>query len=304
MNTALLIAGLVSTASASPALDTSATRHVTRGTTVRAFHANAFVAVGGDLDIELAPVQASQKRAFLMSDAFEAPDAPMNAGSGWLFIRDAEGNGVTVLVDEQTTLWDIEEALEGSTTLQAEFAVAWDHEGAHLVGVFDQQGQAAFTDSTVAYRPAPSLTTDSAAMFTAQGDLAWPTRSFSNGNSGWSIDEGAVWGTMQGTGLQLDEADRADILAATLPEARGWNAFLSLSKPMRTPTGWTMPANDMAGAALDNARYDRGYAWLQRDNEVRYLDAATGTWQSHYGAMNDLDDALVDGLKRYNIVER
>ena len=304
MKTALVAAGLIG----SPLVGPDAGRPI--GSVVvdelahlRAFHTDAFIATGGTLAFELVPVQANGGRGFLLSDGFPSPDGPMNAGTGWLFVRDAMGNGAVVLVNDDTSLRDLEEALEGSNHLEAEFAIAFDGAGAHLVGVLDTLGQSVFENHPVSYKPAPSLATEASALFPRQASVAFPERDFArDAQYAWPIDGHAQMASAPHDGLFFQETDLEELLDAGLPrDAQGWAPFHALSQPERTEDGWVLPPTESTSDALDSLNFDRGAFWGQRTLQWRYQDAG-GAWQAVDGTAADLVDAFVGDLSAYGLV--
>ena len=217
MYTAIALATLVNSAFATAPIGANDGTYGDRSAMVRAFHSEAMVVTGGNFAFDMVPVQADGRRAFVMSDAFEDPDAPMGAGNGWLFVRDAAGNGTMVLVTNKTSLSDLETALDGAPDIEAEFAIAYDEYGAHLVGVLDSHGQSAFERNVVQYRPAPSMVTESQAMFPSRPIMALPKRSFDVDISMWEIDTDTQWGSSAGDGLRMQDAQRKEPFPPTFP---------------------------------------------------------------------------------------
>ena len=216
MYTALALATLVNSAFATAPIGANDGTYGDRSAMVRAFHSEAMVVTGGNFAFDMVPVQADGRRAFVMSDAFEDPDAPMGAGNGWLFVRDAAGNGTMVLVTNKTSLSDLETALDGAPDIEAEFAIAYDEYGAHLVGVLDSHGQSAFERNVVQYRPAPrwspSLRRCSLLV------PSWPSQAQLDVDiSMWEIDTDTQWGSSAGDGLRMQDAQRKGSFPPTFP---------------------------------------------------------------------------------------
>lgn len=307
MNTALLIASLVSSAVVPGTIvdkpNNQNDRFVDRSTVVRAFHAEALVAMGGTFAMEMVPVQTHGQRAFLLSDSYASPKTPMEAGEGWMFVRDGMGNGAMVLVSEEMSLYDLEEALNGAPSLQAEFAVAFDRDGAHLVGILDSHGQSAFERDVVHYRPAPSVSTEAAAQFLANGAVVWPERSFSADTEDWSLDKDAQWGSSQGYALRISEGEQEEIMAAELPKARGWKPFLTLATPVFGIGGWTLSEAGDVNGAVEEIRADMGRAWGQREYDLRFMSDG-GSWETISGPMADLAEKIPGDLADYGIQSR
>ncbi|HCH66158.1 MAG: hypothetical protein CL927_20110 [Deltaproteobacteria bacterium] len=307
MNTALLIASLVSSAVIPGTIvdkpDDRNDRFVDRSTVVRAFHAEAMVAMGGSFAMEMVPVQAQGQRAFLLSDSYADPKAPMEAGEGWMFVRDAMGNGAMVLISEDMSLYDLEDALDGAPSLEAEFAVALDRDGAHLVGVLDSHGQTAFERDVLHYRPAPSVSTEAAAQFLPRGSMVWPERSFSADSEDWSLDKEAQWGSSQGYGLRISQGEQDEIQAAELPDTRGWKPFLSLAEPVHTLAGWALSMPGDVNSAVAEMGADFGRGWGQRAFDLRFM-GDEGTWETVSGPMADIQAQIPVDLSDYGIQAR
>jgi len=274
-------------------------------TLIRVFHSDAFVASGGSLDIDMVPVQDGQRNggAFLMTDAFPSADAPMDAGIGWFLFRDASGNATAVFVDAETSLRDLEEGLEGDGNLDAEFGIAFDAAGAHLVGVLDHKGQALFEQERVDYLPAPSLATTADSVFLVRGGVVWPERGFADDPQSWPIDGDAQWSSAPSDGLWMAESDRIDIIEGALGEPQGWSPFIQLSEPVYGEDGWVLPPSFETSRALDTLTFDRGRFWGQRDVNWRYLDEM-GEWQTAIGSVEAAAEAMAVDLAVYGIISR
>lgn len=303
MYTALALATLVNSAFATAPIGANDGTYRDRSAMVRAFHSEAMVVTGGNFAFDMVPVQADGRRAFLMSDAFEDPDVAMGAGNGWLMVRDAAGNGTMVLVTNKTSLSDLEIALDGAPNIEAEFAIAYDEYGAHLVGVLDRHGQSAFERNVVQYRPAPSMVTESKAIFPNRPIVALPKRSFDVDPTTWSLDTDAQWGSSDGDGLRLDEYQRKEILSADLPDADGWRKFLSLGQPEQDENGWYLAEDGDTTQAVKSVGADMGRAWVQRSFDVQYTDDS-GQWRSISGSMMKIESHIAGGLSAYGISQR
>jgi hypothetical protein len=269
---------------------------------LRAFHSDVMVATGGELALELMPVQTAGGEPFVLSQAVAGPDVPMELGTGWMLIREPDGSAVALLVDESTTLRQLEQALEGATTVQAEFSIAFDEAGAHLVGIFDTMGQDAFLGSApVDYRPAPSVTTGARSMFFERIALLWPKRHFDGPTEqGWVLDGEEQMSSSPGDGLRLTGEDRDDLLNAAITDhGEGWFDFLDLAQPVQTPEGWVIPTVDMEAVVLPEMAYERGQAWGQRSVEWCMPDGAGG-WQRASGSLADATEQLGD-LSTYGV---
>ncbi len=268
---------------------------------LRAFHANALVGTGGGLDFDLVPVQTADGAAFVMSGGFPSPDGPLDLGTGWLFVRDSAGHGVVVFVDDDTSLRDLEFTLDSSADLEAEFAIAFDGGGAHLVGVFDSEGQQAFDAERVNYVPAPSVCSEARAVFLPRISVVFPKDSLSRRDGdGWPLDSVGQFYSNPGDGLFLMSTDRDELLATELqPALDGWQGFLDLAQPVQTPEGWVIPTLGTEFLDLPTLGYDRGRMFGQREVEWWVKDGA-GDYNAIRGNLSNafemLDDPYQYGL--------
>lgn len=303
MKTAFVVASLLGTPIVPDVERTREGPMVDDAAMVRAFHAHALVATGGDFALDLVPVQTQGPAAFLMSDAFPSADAPMDAGEGWLLFRDGVGNTAILMVDAETTLRDLEVGLDGAANLEAEFAIAFDGGGAHLVGVLDDAGQEVFRQEYVEYRPAPSLVTDAMAVFPAQRGVAFPERTFSEDGEHWPIDPAAQWSSAPHDGLWMLEADRNELLNAALPSSEGWEPFVRLVRPEYGPDGWVLPPVRDTSSALASMTADFGRAWGDQDVEW-YSQDSSHQWFYAGETLDNIEDTLKRKLEDYGITPR
>lgn len=269
---------------------------------VRAFHADVMVATGGRLDFELLPVQSEEGEPFLISRGVRDADRPMGLGNGWMMVRDASGNAVLILVNNRTTLRDVEQALDDATTLEAEFSIGHDAQGAHLVGVFDTMGQDAFSvGEAVAYMPAPSVMTGAKAGFFKRAAVVFPTARFAvDVDEGWPLDITGQVSSRYGDGLVLEKGSFYELAEAEIEnDGAGWFDFLDLGEPISTPLGWIIPTEGTESQVLPEVSYEYGNIWGQRSVEWCLPDGSGG-WDYVEGSLADAK-SVFPGLRSYGI---
>lgn len=297
MSSALAAASLLSAPIGSQGPLPSESVSVDASVEVRAFHADAYVAAGGTLDLQVAPVQDRYSRPFLVTEAVPSADAPMDLGTGWWMVRDPSGHATVVMVDATMSLRDLQAALEADARLEVGTAIAFDADGARLVLVLDARGRDAFISDRVEFRPAASVVTGARAGFLETRAMVLPTRSFDGVDGGhWPIDDEAVWASRPGDGLWLDVAERADLLERDdLPQdSQGWRPFARLARPLHTPDGWVLEAVPDAEEIRGELSYDRSQMWTQR--RVTWVTPSDDSteWLVLQGTLEALDGAGVD----------
>jgi hypothetical protein len=269
---------------------------------VRAFHSDVMVATGGRLDFELLPVQSVDNEPFVMSRGVRDADRPMGLGSGWMMVRDASENAVIILIDKETSLRDLEEALDDATDLEAEFSIGHDASGAHLVGVFDTMGQDAFSgEAPVVYMPVPSVMTGAEARFFRRAAVVFPTALFDVAEKeGWGLDPKGQLSSRLGDGLVLEKDDQDELEDAVFEDdGLGWFEFIELGKPILTPMGWLIPTRGTESQVLPEMSYAYGNIWGQRSVEW-CVPAPTGGWDYVDGTLADAKEVFT-GLRAYGI---
>ena len=217
-------------------------------------------------------------------------------------VRDANENAVIVLIDNRTTLRDLEQALDDATTLEAEFSIGHDASGAHLVGVFDTMGQDAFSDDVpVAYMPAPSVTTGADAAFFKRAAVVFPTARFDVAEEeGWPLDASGQLSSRLGGGIELEKDSYYELVDAEITnDGSGWFDFLDLGQPVQTPFGWLIQVQGTASQVLPELSYAHGNIWGQRSVEWCVPDGAGG-WAYATGSLADAKDVF-SGLRMYGI---
>ncbi len=269
---------------------------------VRAFHADVMVATGGRLDFELVPVQSHLGEPFVISPGVRDADRPMGLGTGWMMVRDTNENAAIVLINNRTTLRDVEQALDNASVLEAEFSIGHDASGAHLVGVFDTMGQDAFSgDEPVGYMPAPSVMTGADAAFFRRAAVVFPTRRFDVAEQdGWALDSFGQLSSRPGDGLVLEKAAYYELVDAEIEDdGSGWFDFLDLGQPIATPLGWKIPVKGTESQVLPELSFEHGNIWGQRSMEWCMPDGSGG-WDYVEGTLAQAKDVFAD-IRSYGI---
>lgn len=241
---------------------------------LRAFHLDAFVARGGELSLDLAPVESRGGGHFLVSSSVPDPGVPMGLGAGWLMVRDPSGGAAVVMVDEEMTLAGLIRLLRQEGDLDAAVVLAQDDGGFRMVVVFDQAGQAAFASPDVGYRPAVSVATSARVGFGEWMAFVSPEGSFTalDGHA-WPVDRGAVYSARDFGPLHLTAEGHALLLAADLQaDASGWEPFDEVAEAKFVNGGWQFTSGAVDEALREAMSYDLGHGWRQQ--EARFVTVA------------------------------
>jgi len=208
---------------------------------VRAVHADAFIATGGGLGLELVPVDVDGGSRLLISQPFDGPADPLDLGDGWLVVRDATGKSATFLLEDGMSVQEIALMLNGSPLA---IAAGWaeDREGNRLIVQLDREMTDAL-ERPLHYIPAESVSSDVTVRVTADGTIDMLYRDMGRYDVERKrilIDGGALWHSAQTGPLIVSPGVLEMMGTRDVPSSEGWRIFDQLARFVEGPHGWQM----------------------------------------------------------------
>jgi len=270
---------------------------------LRALNTSAFFGSGGDFAFDLVPVQTPHAEQFTVSKAFASPDAPVTDDSGWMMLRDNQGNSVVVFVDSDTTLESLVEGLADYSQLQIAVGVATDTQGARMVVAFDTPSLRAFEDGASSYLPAPSLSTRGTAIFPDGSAAAFPAREFDSVQGYiWPVDTTAVYSSDETGPLYMLSTYSNDFLNAPVDGGEeAWNAFFDLSAPILEDGRWALEPAYGDEDLREAMEYDTLRSWRQRTT-TWLVEDADGRWMATEGPITSAIGEFEIEMMDYGLV--
>jgi hypothetical protein len=269
---------------------------------VRAVHADAFVAIGGGLGLELVPVEVEGGTRILISQPFDGPSDPLDLGDGWLVVRDGTGKAATFLLEDGMSVEEIALMLNGSPLA---IAAGWaeDREGNRLIVQLDHEMTRAL-ERPIHYIPAESVSSDVTVRFMADGAIDMLYRDMGRYDVERKrilIDGGALWHSAYTGPLVVSPGVFEMMSTRDLPGADGWRAFDQLARFEEGPHGWQMTVQADFNEAVMRMT---SYAGLRRfrtahEGVVARLD---GRFKTLPGAVTAATAERID-LSRFGIAE-